>query len=422
MYGMVGAISTEPVWCSCRFVPGSAVKSGSSARARLILTTPLRVFQCSMSVTKSSGRFDRPTWSRNAVRGCRLVTTTLAVSCWPFSSSTPAARPFFEHDLADPGVGADLGAGLAGGPADGVGDRAHAALLEAPVAQVAVAHVADGVVRHHVGGAGLVGAGPGPDHAVDRERALDLRRLEPVVEQVGDRHRHQPGHVGDRADVQAAVAPGQPEGLIEVTGLARAEVRRHGEQQRAEHVGQAGQPGVPARHRVGVLLRPAGDLIVVALGVVGVELDRAALGEGLVVRAHRVDLVAVPLQLEIIDDRRGQQRHHVGKPGDLEVRGVRPGSFGGRGAAGLRPRLEHQRARARTGQVRRGDQAVVPAADDDRVVVGGSARSGLRRPGGLRRLRPRPPFPSLPSPRSPPYARLAAVVAFAAMNPGPPKD
>jgi len=88
------------------------------------------------------------------------------------------------------------------------GDRAHAAFGEAPVAQVAVADVADRVVRHHVGGARLVGPGPGADHAVDRERTLDLRRLEPVVEQVGDRHRHQPGHVGDRADVQAPVAPG----------------------------------------------------------------------------------------------------------------------------------------------------------------------------------------------------------------------
>ena len=57
MYSIVGAISTEPVWCSCRLVPGSAVKSGSSASARLILTTPLRVFQRSMSVTKSAGRF-----------------------------------------------------------------------------------------------------------------------------------------------------------------------------------------------------------------------------------------------------------------------------------------------------------------------------------------------------------------------------
>ena len=285
-----------------------------------------------------------------------------------------------QQDPADPGAGADLGAVLAGGVRDRVGDRAHAALLEAPVAQVAVADVADGVVRHHVGGAGLVRTGPGPDHAVDRERALDLRRLEPVVEQVGDRHRHQPGHVGDRADVKAAVAPGQPEGLVQVAGLARAEVRRHGEQQRAEHFGQPGQPGVPARHGVGVLLRPPGDLVVVPLGVVGVELDRAALGKGLVVRAHRVDLVAVPLQLQVVDDRRGQQRHHVGQPGHLEIRGVRPGSLGGRGAAGLRPSLEHQRARARAGQVGRGDQAVVPAADDNRVVV--------RRPGCSRCLGP----------------------------------
>ena len=251
-----------------------------------------------------------------------------------------------QQDPADPGVGADLGAVLAGGVRDRVGDRAHAALLEAPVAQVAVAHVADRVVRHHVGGARLVRAGPGPDHAVDRERALDLRRLEPVVEQVGDRHRHQPGHVGDRADVEAAVAPGQPQRLLQVAGLARAEVRRHGEQQRAEHVGQPGQPGVPARHGVGVLLRPLGDLVVVPLGVVGVELDRAALGEGLVVRAHRVDLVAVLLELKVVDDRRGQQRHHVGQPGDLELRGVRPGSFGGRGAAGLRSCASSTRVRA----------------------------------------------------------------------------
>jgi hypothetical protein len=75
----------------------------------------------------------------------------------------------------DPGVGADLRAvGPDGGP-DGIGYRAHAALLEAPVPEVAVAHVADGVVGHHVGGAGLVGAGPGADDAVDRQGALDLR-------------------------------------------------------------------------------------------------------------------------------------------------------------------------------------------------------------------------------------------------------
>jgi len=128
------------------------VKSGSSASARLILTTPLRVFQRSMSVTKVVGQV-RPAdvIEETRLRGCRELTTTLAVSCWPFSSSTPAGAAVVQQDPADPGVGADLGAVLAGGVGDRVGDRAHAALLEAPVAQVAVAHVADGVVRHHVG-------------------------------------------------------------------------------------------------------------------------------------------------------------------------------------------------------------------------------------------------------------------------------
>jgi hypothetical protein len=92
MYSMVGAISTEPVWCSCSWDPGSAMKSGSSARARLIFTTPLRDFQCSMSETKSSGRYSAPTCSRKAVRGCSVDTTTWARISSPFSSTTPTAR------------------------------------------------------------------------------------------------------------------------------------------------------------------------------------------------------------------------------------------------------------------------------------------------------------------------------------------
>ena len=132
-------------------------------------------------------------------------------------------------------------------------------------------------------------------------------------------------------------------------GLREPSLRRHGEQQRAEHLGQAGQPGVPARHGVGVLLRPLGHLLVVALGVVGVQLDRAALGERLVVRAHREDLVAVPGQVEVVDDGRRHQAHHVGEPGHLELRRVRPGRLGGRRAAGLVACLQHQGARARTG-------------------------------------------------------------------------
>ena len=57
MNSTVGAISTEPVWCSASPLLGSAVKFGSSPSARLIFTTPLRVFHRSMSVTNAGGQF-----------------------------------------------------------------------------------------------------------------------------------------------------------------------------------------------------------------------------------------------------------------------------------------------------------------------------------------------------------------------------
>ncbi len=94
MNSIDGAISTEPVWCSARSLPGSAVKFGSSARARLILTTPLLVFQCLMSLAKSDGRLCSPTWSRKAVRGCSVLTMVPALISSPLPSATPTARPF----------------------------------------------------------------------------------------------------------------------------------------------------------------------------------------------------------------------------------------------------------------------------------------------------------------------------------------
>ena len=84
----------------------------------------------------------------------------------------PAAT---DDEPRDAGVGADLGTEAAGRPCDRLGHRAHAALGVAPAAELAVADVTDGMVRHHVRGAGLIRACPGADDAVDRERALDLR-------------------------------------------------------------------------------------------------------------------------------------------------------------------------------------------------------------------------------------------------------
>ena len=72
---------------------GSAVKLGSSASARLIFTTPDRVFHRSMSLTKSAGSSVGGRCSRKAILGCRLVTTSGAVSSSPPSSTTPVTRP-----------------------------------------------------------------------------------------------------------------------------------------------------------------------------------------------------------------------------------------------------------------------------------------------------------------------------------------
>ena len=69
------------------------MKLGSSASARLIFTTPDRVFHRSMSLTKSAGSSVGGRCSRKAILGCRLVTTSGAVSSSPPSSTTPVTRP-----------------------------------------------------------------------------------------------------------------------------------------------------------------------------------------------------------------------------------------------------------------------------------------------------------------------------------------
>jgi hypothetical protein len=271
-----------------------------------------------------------------------------------------------QHPL-HPGVGAHGGAELEGRAVDGVGHRPHAALGKAPAAQVAVADVADRVVGHHVGGARGVGPGPGADHPVDGQARLDLLGLEPVVQQVADAHGHQPGHVGHGAHVQAPVAPGQPEQLAQVRGPARADLGRRLGEQGPQHRGQALQPGVPAGHGVGVALGELGDLLVVAAGVVVVDGQRAAVGPGLVGRAHGEQLVAVALQVQVADDPGRHEAHHVRQPGHLDLGRLRPGGVGGGRAPGLGPGLQDHRAGPCPGQVGAGHQPVVAAPDDDRV-------------------------------------------------------
>ena len=59
-----------------------------------------------------------------------------------------------------------------------LGDRAHAADGVAPDALLAV-HLAEGMVQHHIGGAGGVGTGVVADDGVEAEQRLDQIAFEP---------------------------------------------------------------------------------------------------------------------------------------------------------------------------------------------------------------------------------------------------
>src|SRR4051795_10125316 len=123
------------------------------------------------------------------------------------------------------------------------------------------------------------------------------RATSPTVRTSSPRCRHASRNGRRRAPKGAPSPPPRPpagpQRSEQVGRPLRADLRRHGEQQRPEHVGEPRQPRVPLHHRVGVVLRPLRDLFVVALRIVRVDLDGAAFGERLVVGPHREELVAV---------------------------------------------------------------------------------------------------------------------------------
>ncbi len=205
--------------------------------------------------------------------------------------------------LVDSRIASHLGSERLSRAPDGCRHPAHPAFGIAPAAQLTVSDITDRVMRHDVRRTWLVRPRPGADDPVDGHGALHLWRLEPVVEQVRDAHRHQPGELGHGTAVQSTMTPGEPGQGDQLRGVVRADRRRHREQHRRQDVGETSQPVVPLAPGPGVMLRPAGDLVVRPGGVVVVDGQRPALREGLVVRTHRVHPVAVPLEREVAQDR-----------------------------------------------------------------------------------------------------------------------
>jgi len=176
-------------------------------------------------------------------------------------------------------------------------DCAHPTLGNRPGSEVPVAHVPDGVVCHHVAGAGFVRTCPCTDESVKRHDGLHLIGLEEPIQQVHDGHRHQASHVGHPADLQSPVAPGDLELILQVSEHRRTHLGRRGHQEGPEHPCEPADPSVPLLDRVGVTRGELRELIVVGLGVVVVLRDVAAVGERQEVRTNGEHLVAVAGQL-----------------------------------------------------------------------------------------------------------------------------
>ncbi len=89
---------------------------------------------------------------------------------------------------------------------------------------------------------------------------------------------------------------------------------------------------------------------------------------------ERQDVEAVPRQLELADDLGAEQRHDVREDREPEAREELLGDR--RAAEDVAP-LEDERLHPGAGEIRGADQAVVAAADDDRVVALGQPDASL---------------------------------------------
>ena len=147
----------------------------------------------------------------------------------------------------------------------------------------------------------------------------------------------------------------------------------------------------PLQHRlVGgearrVARRELRDLAPVELRV-GAHEQRPSVGErGEGGRVAGQQLVPVPVELEVADDLRAEQAHHVGG-GRYPEAG--PGLLGHGRAAHPVPRLEDENVPAGTPQVRGGDEAIVASAHDHRVP--GRLRGSANGHGASRKRAPIP--------------------------------
>ena len=176
----------------------------------------------------------------------------------------------------------------------------------------------------------------------------------------------------------------------------RGRVRRDDREDRLDEPGHVDHERPVFLVRLGVHLRPAAELadrpaVVVDAPQVVARADRVAvavlrrlpvaLGTGVNVPSSGQDVEAVARQVELADDLRPEQRHDVREDREAEAR---EDLLGHRRAPEHVAALEHDGLQPRAREIGGADQAVVAAADHDRVVALGHGT--LERPRSPRDL------------------------------------
>ncbi len=282
-----------------------------------------------------------------------------------------------DDDFAHTGRGLDLDAMLAGGAGEGGADRAHAADGVAPHPFLAV-HLAEGVVQHHVGGAGREGARVVADHGVEAEQGFDEFALEPAVQIIRGRFGEEVEQRAGLLHRQMAQAVGDAERAEEFAEAAprktRGEVRRRLQHQAAQHVGDGVDFAVEGGVAFGVFGGELRQLLRHA--AVGGEEVAAVRRRHEILRAALDDFEPVPRERKVGDDLGIEQAHGVGGDGIAET-GMEFRRH--RRAAHDCAALDDFDPQAGTAEIGRAGEAVVAGADDDDVVSLHRKSSRVRR-------------------------------------------
>ncbi len=201
-------------------------------------------------------------------------------------------------------------------------DRAHAADGVAPHALLAV-HLAEGMVQHHIGGAGRVGAGVVADDGVEAEQRLDQVALEALVQHLAGRAREQIEQAAllfQRQLLQDAGGAERVEALADRTDAKSFDdVRRRAQHQLPQHVGDGLELVRERLKAVGVARAEFRDRLPGA-AFAGEEI--AAIGRGQeILRAALDDAQAVIGEFQIPDDLRVEQADGIGRHRIAEIPG-----------------------------------------------------------------------------------------------------